>query len=147
MNGKGMTGRTNGANARTGLHVREMLSDYVENALPPVEQVFVERHLAECPDCAREARELRLMLSVLHERVGRREPVLDIWAEMAPKVAEIQREERMGVAARLALRTHRFLHNLATGAILFTQALAMNTEARMNKYLLSDPYRFEGKGG
>jgi hypothetical protein len=80
-----------------------------------------------------------MLLRVLHERVPHREPSLDIWSEMQPQVEAYWREEKLPIAARFALRTQRFLHSLAAGAILFTQALAMNTENRMRKYLLSDP--------
>jgi predicted anti-sigma-YlaC factor YlaD len=125
-------------------HVRAALSDYVEDALTPERRQAVETHLSTCPACAAEARQLKSLLALLHERVPRREPVLDIWAELSPKIEELRQEERMPVAARVHRRTSRFLNNFATGAILFTQALAMNTQNRLQKYLINDPYHLSG---
>jgi anti-sigma factor RsiW len=121
-------------------HVRHALSDYLEGGLAPPQRQSVADHLAGCEACTREERQLGLMLSLLHERVPRREPSLDIWAELAPKIAAVQAEERLSLPARVRLRGGRFLGNVAAGAILFTQALAVNTEARMRKYLVSDPF-------
>ena len=81
------------------------------------------------------------MLTLLHERIPHREPVLDMWAELAPKIEAIHAEERLGVMERAKLRMGRFLNNVAVGAILFTQALAINTAAHMQKYLLTDPFQ------
>ena len=86
-----------------------------------------------------EERTLAALLNVLH-RLPAREPVLDIWRELEPKVEAVLAEERLGMGARLQVRVGRFLSNLAAGSILFTQALAMNTEARMRKYLIQDPF-------
>jgi anti-sigma factor RsiW len=121
-------------------HVRHALSDYLEGGLPSPQRQSVAAHLTECETCAQEERQMNLMLNLLHERVPRREPSLDIWAELSPKIAALQAEERLSIPARLRLRGGRFLGNVAAGAILFTQALAMNTEARMRKYLVSDPF-------
>jgi anti-sigma factor RsiW len=119
--------------------VQETLSEYVEGNLPPPRRQAVETHLAGCASCARDARRLEAMLLVLHG-LPAREPSLDIWMEMAPKVAQIQHEQRLSVPARLRLRIGRFLSTIAAGSILFTQALAHNTESRMRKYLLQDPF-------
>ena len=124
----------------------DMLSDYVEGSLDPQERSEIAAHFADCPDCAREAQALQMMLGVLRERVPRREPVLDIYAELAPKVREIVAEQRLGFWARFRLNTHRLLNNVAAGAILFTHALAFNTERRLNKYLLSDPFHTAEEG-
>lgn len=120
--------------------VREALSDYVEGVLPPPRQEPIERHLQDCFNCAREERQMRTLLHLLHNQVPRREPALDIWAELVPKLAEIDHEERLGFADRLKLRAGRFLGSVAAGAIVFTQVLAANTEARMRKYVKNDPF-------
>jgi anti-sigma factor RsiW len=125
--------------------VQATLSDYVENTLSPSGRQKVEQHLAGCAGCAREAHQLQSLLSLLHDQIPAREPSLDIWAELAPKIEEFQAEERLSIPARLKLRTGRFLNNLATGSILFTQALAMNTQRRMQKYLISDPFQIGGE--
>lgn len=120
---------------------REALSDYLEGGLDPPTRQTVDAHLCECAGCAEEKRIMSAMLTLLHERVPHREPSLDMWAELAPKIAELQAEERLGVMARAKLRMGRFLNNVAIGAILFTQALAINTAAHMQKYLLTDPFQ------
>ncbi len=78
-----------------------------------------------------EERRMAMMLDLLHERMVRHEPKLDLWAEFAPQMAAVRAEERLGLVARLRLRVSRFWGNVAYGAILFTQALAVNTAARM----------------
>ncbi len=122
-------------------HIRELLSDYVEGNLTPERHALIAARLCDNPELSREAESLAFMLTVLHERVPRREPVLDIWGELAPKIAAVQAEERMALGERVRLRTGRFLSTVALGAILFTQAVAMNTSLRLQKYLLMDPYR------
>lgn len=119
--------------------VQDALSEYVEGGLPPPRRQAVERHLSGCENCARDARRMESMLLVLHG-LPAREPALDIWQEMAPKVAQIQHEQRLSVPERLRLRIGRFLSTIAAGSILFTHALAHNTETRMRKYLLQDPF-------
>ncbi|MBC8138531.1 MAG: hypothetical protein H8F28_21835, partial [Fibrella sp.] len=86
------------------------------------------------------------MLTFLHERVPNREPVLDIWQELAPKVQEVVAEQRLGFFPRLKLRVVRLINNVAVGAIWFTQAVAFNTERRMQKYLISDPFQTAEEG-
>lgn len=122
---------------------QEALSDFLEGGLDPPRHQEIADHLLSCDRCAREERELAQMMRVVRERVGRREPVLDLWAEFVPKLAAVRAEERLGLAARLQLRAGRFFHNVAYGAILFTQALAMNTAERMQKYLLADPFHHD----
>ena len=122
-------------------HVQETLSDYLEGGLPPPTQQEVAEHLEECAQCAREERRMAMMLDLLHEKAVRHEPKLDLWAEFAPQMAAVRAEERLGLVARVRLRIGRFWGNVAYGAILFTQALAVNTAARMQKYLLVDPFR------
>ena len=120
--------------------VREALSEYTEGTLPPSLRQGMTAHLTGCADCTDEAREMAALLKFLHHRLPKREPVLDIWTELAPKIALVQAEERLTVPDRLKLRAGRFLGTVATGAILFTQALAMTTEARMRKYLVTEPF-------
>jgi hypothetical protein len=88
-------------------------------------------------------RQMKMMLDLFKDRCVRREPSLDLWAELAPKVEQVMAEERLGVLDRFRLRGSRFCNNVAAGAILFTSALAMNTEARLRKYLISDPFHQE----
>lgn len=128
-------------------YVRTALSEFLEGGLPPPERQSIEAHMEGCAECAREARELSALLRLFQEKVPPREPVLDIWAELGPKVAAHMAEERMSFPDRLRLRTSRFLNNVATGAIMFTQALAMNTESHLRKYIISDPLHLTGEEG
>ncbi len=122
-------------------HIQEtLLRDYRENGLPAPDHEAVTEHLSACDACAREEEQMTAMLAVLHTALPRHEPKLDLWAEFAPKMAEVRAEERLGVLARLRLRADRFWGNVALGAILFTQAVALNTTARFHKYLLVDPF-------
>jgi hypothetical protein len=99
-------------------------------------QDITNTHEAENNHRIEEA-ELRQVLGILHA-LPRREPVIDLWAELGPKVAAVQAEESLGLAQKARLRGASFLSNFATGAILFTQAMAMNTQSAMQKYVVQD---------
>lgn len=120
-------------------HVQEELSDYLEGNLAPQRNSAISAHIETCVACAQEARLLTSMLSVL-QKLPPREPVLEIWSELEPKVAAVIAEERMGFFERIHHRVFQILSNFAAGSILFTQAVAVNTEARMRKYLIQDPF-------
>ena len=124
-------------------HAQESLSGYLEEGLAPSQKIQIENHLAGCASCTRELRQIEMMLDLLKDRCVRREPTLDLWAEIAPKVEQVIAEERLHFLDRARLRGSRFCNNVAAGAILFTSALAMNTEARLRKYLLTDPFHQE----
>jgi hypothetical protein len=128
-------------------HVQDLLSDYVEGNLDGQRRLAVSAHLVNCPGCTREVRALETMLDFLHEKLPRREPVLDIWHELHPKVQEVIAEQRLGFFPRLKLRVSRLMNNIAVGAIWFTQALAYNTQRRMQKYLIADPFQGVEEGG
>lgn len=114
-----------------------LVSQYLEGELSGSERERIEAQLATDADLAREAREMAAVIRLLHQ-VPPREPILDIWGELSPKIEAYKAEERLSVPMRVRLRACRFLGNVAMGAILFTQALAMNTEAHMRKYLITD---------
>jgi anti-sigma factor RsiW len=116
----------------------EHLSEYLEGDLAPPEREALERELAKDPGLAREKRELEKTLLLLRS-LPRREPLLDIWMELSPKVAQVREEEKLNLADRVRRRGTRFLASFAEGAILWTQALAINTEARMGKYVRNHP--------
>jgi predicted anti-sigma-YlaC factor YlaD len=136
-----MSSYGNGSHTRECASVREALSEYLEGGLAERKRITVAEHLASCAECRREERELSNLINCLNLHVPPREPSLDIWAELGPKVAAVMAEEKLSVPMRLKLRASRFLGSVAAGAILFTQALAMNTENRMHRYLTSDPFR------
>ena len=123
-------------------HAQDCLSEYLEGSLAPPEREAMERLLHEDPALAREAEQLRKMLATLHA-LPPREPVLDVWSELSPKVEQVVAEQRLGVADLLRLRGTRFLASFAEGTILWTQALALNTESKMRKYVLQHPFAAE----
>jgi hypothetical protein len=123
--------------------VEEHLSEYLEGDLAPSAREEIERALAQDPELQREKREMEQVLRLMNA-LPRREPVLDIWLEMSPKVDRLLAEEKLSFKDRVRLRGSRFLASFAEGAILWTQALAMNTEARMGKYVGSHPLQRRG---
>ena len=123
-------------------YAQDYLSEYLEGNLAPPEREAMETLLREDDALAREARNLKAVLATLHA-LPPREPVLDVWMELSPKVEQVVAEKRLGVADLLRLRGTRFLASFAEGTILWTQALAMNTEARMRKYVLQHPFGAE----
>ena len=123
-------------------YAQDYLSEYLEGNLAPPEREAIEKLMEEDPALAREARELKALLATLHA-LPPREPVLDIWQELSPKVEEVTAEQRLGLADLVRLRGTRFLASFAEGTILWTQVLAMNTEARMRKYVLEHPFAAE----
>ncbi len=123
--------------------VEERLSEYLEGDLAPSAREEIERALAQDPALEREKRELERTLKLMNA-LPRREPVLDIWLELSPKVDRLLAEEKLSMKDRVRLRGTRFLASFAEGAILWTQALAMNTEARMGKYVRSHPLQQRG---
>lgn len=123
-------------------HAQDYLSEYLEGSLAPPEREAMERLLQEDTALAREAEMLKKMLATLHA-LPSREPVLDVWQELSPKVEQVVAEQRLGVVDLLRLRGTRFLASFAEGTILWTQALALNTESRMRKYVLQHPFGTE----
>ena len=125
-----------------------LLSDYLEGGLTSAQRQSVDEHLSGCLPCTAELGQMRSFLRVMGGGcVPPREPSLDMWAAIAPHVAQEQAESRLSVTDRLRLRAGRFVSNFAAGAILFTQALAHNTDTRLRKYLLQDPFRLVEEEG
>ncbi|MBB6052238.1 anti-sigma factor family protein [Armatimonas rosea] len=123
----------------------ETLPDYLDGTLSPEKLGEFERLLQSDTALAKETQELGALLQILHQ-LPAREPVIDVWPELEPKLVQFQLEERMGVFARWRFRGARFLSNFASGAILFTQAVALNTENQMRKYVMPDSLASGGEG-
>ena len=115
----------------------DSLSEYVEGTLPVDQMLEVDRARTDDGKLDQEVRQLQQLLQTLHE-LPPREPVIDVWPELAPKLIQIQAEQRLNVFSRWQLQIARFLSNFASGTILFTQAVAMNTESKMRRYVLQD---------
>jgi anti-sigma factor RsiW len=45
--------------------VVELVTDYLEDAMPPRERARFERHIADCPNCRRYLAQMRTTLAVL----------------------------------------------------------------------------------
>jgi anti-sigma factor RsiW len=117
----------------------ETLADLLDGTLSPQKLKEVERLLQGNTSVAREAQELSEVLQILHQ-LPQREPVIDVWPELEPQLVQHQLEERMGLFTRWRFRGARFLSNFASGAILFTQAVALNTESKMRKFVMADSF-------
>ena len=115
----------------------ETLADFLDGTLSPQKLKEFDRLLQSNPVLTKETQELSEILQILHQ-LPPRDPVIDVWPELEPKLVQFQLEERMGLFARWRFRGARFLSNFAFGAILFTQAVALNTETKMRKYVMPD---------
>lgn len=123
----------------------DTLPDFLDGTLTAEKRQEFERALQSNPALATETQELSQLLQLLHQ-LPPREPVIDVWPELEPKLVQFQLEERMGLFARWRFRGARFLSNFAFGAILFTQAVALNTETKMRKYVMPDAVGAGGEG-
>ncbi len=47
--------------------IRERLSAFIDNELPPSERMLIERHLHQCPACAQEESSLRQVIALMDE--------------------------------------------------------------------------------
>jgi anti-sigma factor RsiW len=80
-----------GRSTRDCEHVRELMSDYVDDELAPDERGRVERHVAFCPRCRTVLANLRLTVGALSTLGSTRtrgedtatEAALDAWRERA----------------------------------------------------------------
>ncbi len=67
--------------------VVDLLTDYLEGALPSRRRASVERHLAGCPDCGRYLEQMRMTIRL----VGRVEPG-DVPAPAMDELLEVFRQ-------------------------------------------------------
>jgi len=96
-------------------------------------------HLEQCPECRALLDELSKTVALLR-RLPAREPVLDLWSEMAPAMADARRDQRRGPVGRLRHRARTLLSNAAAGAIVFTDQVARNTDTALRRWMLQDPF-------
>ena len=123
----------------------EKLAEFLDGTLSPEKRREFERVMQSDLALTQEANELAVVLQLLHQ-LPQREPVIDVWPELEPKLVQFQLEERMGLFARWRFRGARFLSNFAFGAILFTQAVALNTETKMRRYVMPEGVSSGGDG-
>lgn len=117
---------------------RLLYSDYLEDALDEPTRARMQAFLAAQPEHAADLSRFERTLSTLR-RLPPREPVLDMWQEFAPRVEAYRAERRLALWPRLQQQWMRLLGQLSAGVILWTQALAARTHARLERYLLHDP--------
>ena len=122
--------------------VRRQLQAKIDRPADTSQGTWIDDHLAQCRNCRAEFEKMRQTIGLLHS-LPRREPVLDVWTEMQPALAEARREHRMGPLDRLRFRIARFVSNVAEGAIVFTDQVARNTETSMRRFLLRDSFLVE----
>jgi hypothetical protein len=68
-------------------HLTERLSDYIDGSLSPSEREEVERHLAECEECANTLADLRGVVARV-QALNDRPPAGDLWPGIAAFIGE-----------------------------------------------------------
>jgi len=116
---------------------RALFSDYLDHALDPGERDELQGFLAATPDLAAELIAFERTVNLLH-RLPAREPVLDLWSEFAPAMAEYEATRKQGVAQRIRSRWLRVVSEVSSGVILYTRALAENAHRRLAHHLMHD---------
>ena len=69
----------------------EMVTDYLEGALPPRLQKAVEEHLAACPHCREYLEQMRRTIAVSHELLPADDVPADVVDALARAFADYQR--------------------------------------------------------
>ncbi len=113
---------------------RALFSEYLDNALDAPQRDEMQAFLAREPECAAELFALERTLSLLH-RLPPREPALDIWRELAPRVEKFQAERRQPWLHRVRLQWEQARSQASDGVILWTDALAARAKSRLSHYL------------
>lgn len=117
---------------------RSLFSEYVEGTLEEEEKDQFQAFLAANPESAAELMQFERTLSLVH-RLPAQEPMLDMWAEFAPKMNEYLAEQKTDPMKRLRHKLAGFRSSFSEGMILWTHAVATRTQAQLGKYLLRDP--------
>jgi anti-sigma factor RsiW len=121
-------------------HIIELLSEYHEGALTAKAHQEVTEHLARCSKCALADRDLRRTVTLLGH-IPMPEPELDLWTEFAPKMAEAEAQQRLGLIGRVRGYWRHAMAMVAEGTVLYTHALAQRSLMNMERYLIRDPFR------
>ncbi len=79
---------------------RELMSGYLEQYLTESQTALVTEHLAGCAECRQELADLDETLRVVRG-MPEREPVFDMWPELAAMCADIRMELRLNPADRV----------------------------------------------
>jgi anti-sigma factor RsiW len=121
------------------LHIRERLDAWVDDEMPAREASEIERHLAQCPGCRREAEAIRRISALLDAL-----PAVNAPPAMRRKTLRTFRTnvERAGIAEwwqglNLAMRSAfcgAALAGLLCGAVLGTSVTTLGTNSRVNPY-------------
>jgi len=119
--------------------IREEFSAFHDNSLDAEMKKRVAAHVVSCPDCAAEYRSFARTLDVIRA-IPVDEPVIDMWAEIAPHLDQIDAEKTLTLAARVRCWWLVAQAGLSEGAIMFTHRLAETTTKRFSKYLTRDPF-------
>lgn len=114
-----------------------LFSDYLEDALDSRQRDEMQIFLAREPECAAEMFALERTLSLLH-RLAPREPALDIWRELLPRVEKFKAERKLSWPERLRIRGEEFRAQVSSGVILWTHALSECAHTRLGRYLQHD---------
>ena len=116
---------------------RTIFSEFLERYLADHKADLLTAHLAECQSCRDELAELEETLCLMHG-LPRQEPVLDLWKEFVPRLAEVRAELRLSPFRRARLHFVRFLATLAEGWALYRAALSYHLSQRFQRVGVED---------
>ncbi|MFM7323301.1 MAG: zf-HC2 domain-containing protein [Armatimonadota bacterium] len=119
--------------------VRDLLAAPIDGTATTVDAESLDAHLAVCAPCREALERLAATVNWLHS-LPPREPVLDLWRELQPALADARREMRLGPIGRLRLLLARIRSQAAAGAIVFTGQVARNTDSALRRWMLQDPF-------
>lgn len=71
-----------------------MLADYISNVLRSGQRRWIEAHLAECSECAKELRALDGVLALIDANTPMQEPPKGLWNGVANRIASPQAPRR-----------------------------------------------------
>jgi len=126
--------------------VRSLFSEYLEGMLSPEVRDEVQAFLSDNPSLAAELIQYERTLAILH-RLPAREPVIDMWAAIAPAAQEYKSEFRLTLKDKIHHKWHSFVATLSEGVILYTHTVASRAQARLGRHLLhSRPDRINEGG-
>lgn len=68
---------------------RALISEYLDQTLPPDVHDRMTEHLASCAGCRREMEEIQQTLGIIRS-LSRQEPVINLWEEFASRMQEVR---------------------------------------------------------
>jgi anti-sigma factor RsiW len=114
---------------------RELLNDYVDEALPEAQKVAVERHLEGCRTCRHEVDRLRELIRQAASLAQEIEPQRDLWPGVAAAVRGEAARNGRGPLHRLI---EQFIRTFGSRRAIWPTALATATAVVVVLLVISD---------